>query len=147
MGLAAISEAVAKACSFDAPFDVGDEKLAVEGTPRRVVWVPKTDTFTAPAYRGTPQRRSLFTRRITSHVHLWGKDLADAEAMLEAFIVALWQTCGPNFELLGGAWLGQSVMSLGRVYVLGVAIQAPIAEPAQQWVTITGETTDVALQH
>ena len=147
MGLAAVIEAVSSFLPYEATTLVGEESLAQDGTPMRIVWVPQADSFTAPQERGNPERRSLATRRMAVNVHLWGANLDEAETMLEGFVYALRSSLGPNYELLSGAWLGQALAARGRVYILGIAIHVPVPEPALGRVTITGEMQDVALQN
>lgn len=147
MGLAAVIDAVTPLLPFTATVLVGEEQLAREGVPGRVVWVPTQDTFSPPTERYGSQQRSLHTLRASVSVHLWGSDLAAAEAMRDGFIFALRQVVGPNYELLGGSWAGQTTVARGRVYILALAIHVPVVEPAMQRVTIAGETQDVAFQH
>ena len=147
MGLAAIIEAVTPLLSFGGEVLVGEENLSREGAPPRTVWVPGADSFGPPSERFGAQQRALHTLRCAATVHLWGSDLAAAEAMRDDFINALRRAVGPNYELQGGIWLGQTNLGRGRVYLLSLLIHAPIVEPAPQRVTLTGETSDVAFEH
>ena len=146
MGLSAIVEAVQTALQLDGETLVGAEALSREGKPPRIVWVPRDDTFMAPQERGATLQRSLHTRRIAADVHLWGADMTATETMLEDFVNALRAVVGPNYELLGGQWLGQTLTARGRTYVLGLAVKTPLPEAAPTRVTVTGEVTDTAFQ-
>ena len=144
MGLATIIDAVSAVLPFRAETLIGEENLSAAGAPPRIVWVPSNDSFSPASERGRPEQRSLATRRVGVDVHLWGADLAAAEAMIDGFVWALRQVVGANYELLGGSWKGQSVTAKGRAYILGIAMHVPVVEPKLDHVTITAVPQDVA---
>ncbi len=130
-----------------ATVEIGEENLAKEGTPPRVVWVPTSDRFVAPTERGATTQRSLHTRQAGVDVHLWGADFAGAESLLAAFVYALRQVVGANYLVTSGQWFGQRLQAHGRIYVLSLVIGVPLAEPAPQRTVVVSEPQDVAFQH
>lgn len=114
-------------------FLLGKEYLLTHAMPQRIVVVPTTEQF-GPSEGGgrdvTGRALSaIATRIVTLEVHLWGNDLAQAEAMLHEFVRYIHQDAGVSGTLGAGYWLGKDQagwLTKGEVFVLPVQFKVPV---------------------
>jgi hypothetical protein len=124
-------------------FDVGADRLMVEGAPPRIVWVPLRERILGPHAQGgdgVTNPRPLRTRHAQVQVRIWGvgsppsavNDLAATEALINHLVAAINAVGWGAWDATGGDWsLAQgSTTRLGIVYVLDLEVQIPITREA-----------------
>lgn len=122
-------------------FLVGADKLDIEGSPPRVVWVPGAERMAGPHAQGgdgVRNPRPLQTRHCSVQIHVWGvdptvppdpaNDLAATERLANHVFAALHDSGYGAVAAISGDWsFGQaSTTRLGMLYVMTVEIQVPL---------------------
>lgn len=123
-------------------FDFGAETVFVQGAPPRIIYVPRSERITGPAGQGldgTSDPRPLWTREVSVEVHIWGKDFADAEGLLNTLVRALHTIGWGSYRLDSGSWDlgGKSQTTLGIVYVLNMTWLIPITRAPDTFAVVT----------
>lgn len=120
------------------PSYLGEKYKAQNDAPPRLVWVPTSDTF-GPAVRIGANPKSVANRVAGVECRIWGATLADTEALLNDVLVAARRMGGGLLEMRGGEWQTEGELANeGFLYVMSLAVQIPVTEPAA--VAITPET-------
>jgi hypothetical protein len=130
----AIQKAVTDGMAADslAPpdFAFGEEGIAVEGTPPRIVFFPGDEEFGPP--EGNRDQitnpRPLFTRKTHLLMHIWGEDTDEVEVLLNRLSDAIHGLVFGSWRLVGGTWRRNQADAsrLGVVYVLIAEIKIPV---------------------
>ncbi len=128
------------------PVYCGPEFLDQHDSPPRVVFVPGDigkDKFAPTDALGGPTRQFL-VRVAPSEVHVWGKDYAECEQLVNDTIVALDMACGKgNLTVASGGFVAKTnVVQHGREYVLALTIKLAVAKP-----TLQTAPSDIAATH
>jgi hypothetical protein len=129
---------------------VGEDKIAFEGAPPRIVWVPLAETLRGPKSQGGDGVRSprpLHTRHARVAVHIWcadptgmpPNDLAATETVLNHLVAAIHDVCHGAYDTISGDWsVGQaSPTRLGMIYVLVIELQIPLTRELDGYATVT----------
>jgi hypothetical protein len=120
MSLAKIFEEIGERLPDSYTYRVGgDETIARQDAPPRIVMEIGSETFEAPhgQGQGANRLRSLCTRVSSVRVHVWAKTMSLAEAMVEE-ILNIVQEIAPGSHRRGsGEWKGDSISDRGVVYV------------------------------
>lgn len=140
---------------------IGEEGVADNANPPKLVWVPTRDTFPGPNVVGPhPQGRSVRTRRAGVDLHVWAAAVAPppagmtqsaanlraAEWMLGAVLYAIheemrigsapdgnsWYSDGCRYELQAATWQTKgTLMANGAECVAELTFDLPIAAQPQ----------------
>lgn len=126
----------------------GNEKVAYQGAPPRVVFSYGPDDDFGPASpRGVGNAmsppRAFATRIARMRAHLWGRTHDEAESMLTALVAALFSMAIGSMSLIGGHWEDTQNATAGAVYVLTWSFEIPLTAPAPATAPITSLPQDV----
>jgi hypothetical protein len=129
---------------------LGEEFVADNDAPPRVVFVPSADRYTVQMRSaGTSPRtpRSPRTRMAGLKLHCWAaKDAADstayadlsaAELLVHRVVCALHSISHGAVEFEGGEWTPAGLDHHGRVYTLSVRLALPITPPVPTTTSVT----------
>jgi hypothetical protein len=123
-------------------YETGRRWLASNEDPApRVVWVPTRDTF-GPVRRTQDNPRPRRARNITFEAHVWGTDLDQAEAILEAIVLAGLQTAQGSVEFEDAKWDAPEWITAGEYVVLTMSLATQITDPPIATTTITAVADD-----
>lgn len=124
-------------------FEVGAVSRAREGDYPRIVWVPTSESFTAPDSQGGEfdrirNPRPLWKRKSRVEADVWGKDIADCEVIANHLVAAV-HTCGVGaYGPQAAQWSTSSVIQRGCVYTLAFVFDIPFTrEPDRMSLAIT----------
>lgn len=130
-------------------FGFGEQALAVEEAPPRIVWVPRNGPVGAPDALGggtnatrlgdganTPS--PLWGRRLKVDAHIWAAgnitvfqqdqqkaDVSAAERLGRHLVAALHAQLYGSYSIVSEAWDTSAVSNLGVVWILGIVIGMP----------------------
>lgn len=129
------------------PVLIGEKHVFANGAPPRIVWVPGTDSFTAPEKRSHTQP-SILTRAAGVSCHVWGKTLADTEQLLNDLLLAVKDATRGDFEVQGAEWLTEGEFcSSGAACLLQLVFRMPVVAAVATIKTLTGVAFSAALPH
>jgi hypothetical protein len=121
---------------------IGPEHRGESIAPPRVVWIPASDTFSAPVNHGGRGRRPVWTVESSWEVILLAKgddrtgDSASfraLESLRDAVINAVWETARGNAEILSGRFDEQddsAISRFGRAYTLTIRFSLEVSPSA-----------------
>lgn len=148
--LAQLEEAARPLLPDATKFNTGNETVANEDAPPRVVWVygPEDEFSGARSTRvaNPPTPRPLLTRVARMQAFIWGTDYDQVELMVNGVIAALYAVALGSMTVLAGEWAAVTYTSGGRAYRLTFSLDLPITDAAEQLGTVATAPQDVALQ-
>lgn len=125
---------------------IGADRLAGDDFARpRYVWVPTRDPITRPERAGGNPRQ-LFTRDAGLELHLWTETLDDAEARIEAVMVAWYLEAHGSLTLESINWHpGESSIDRGFLTTLSMRVRIPVTEtkPTAKATALAIDTTGI----
>jgi hypothetical protein len=138
-----IFEALQAALPESFPIFLGEEHIADRNhKPPRIVLVPTNEKYGPPiAVRDENGRpaKPVLTRHITLDTHFWGKDLAQAQDMAHAFLVATHKEACPSYRTGDAYWLSKrqsgGIIVSGEVYILPITFDVPVMR-TETWATL-----------
>lgn len=130
MGTTAILAALkTRMAASDTIWFVGADKLRQNDAPPRYVWIPVRERFVgASRVGGNP--RSLRDRLCTIECHVWGGSQDEAEAMLEALVVAVVLEAEGAVETGDGDWTRAATLHRGSLVVVTFTFRLPVLSSA-----------------
>lgn len=123
-------------------FQLGADRLMVEGAPPQVVWVPTVETIRGPHSQGgdgVRNPRPLRTRHARVQAHIWGIDIPATEALANHIVAAIHDVCHGVHDEISADWtLNQaSTTRLGWLYVLEWEVQVPFTRELDTYHVVT----------
>lgn len=140
-------------------FLIGADKLANEGAPPRVVFIPLREIWRGPHGQGgdgVQNPRPLATRHVSMAVHVWAADnsaegndhISVVESLLSHLMAAIQDVANGIAVASGGNWeISQdAVTRLGAVYVLDLEVQIPATRELDTYAAIHTITNTPVLE-
>jgi hypothetical protein len=130
-------------------YRVGADKLHIQDSPPRIVWVPGREGIAGPHAQGGDgvfNPRPLRTRHAQVQVHVWGAHATDAaldlgatEILANHLVAAINDVCHGAWDTHSASWdTGQaSTTRKGMVYVLDLELQIPFTRELDVLATVT----------
>ena len=105
------------------PTSYGAQSVAREAGPRRWVWVPVSEAFTAAEFRNG----DLAKRVASVQIHSWGLTEAECEAMQAAVVSAIRQVLGgKRYSLSSAQWTERKDAHRGAALLTTLSIDLPM---------------------